>query len=115
MLRSDEECRIAETDVPVGLVNFRRKFAVAKIDAIVIHPFHQGQGLGSELMRELHKLLTSEGVVVAEFDALPGVIADMTLRGRFEAVGEALGERSGLPLVMGRVQADNPYLAGKGD
>jgi len=104
MNRTDEVCLIAEIPAKVGLVTWRQNLFVAVIDNIVIHPGVQGRGYGKRLMVALQERLVGAGVVVAEFDAIPGRVADMVVAGRFERLGEGIG-KSGLPIVKGRVMA----------
>ena len=89
-----------------GFVMFGQKLFCAKVYEIVVHPNHRGQGHASEMWRALRDKLVSEGVVVCEFDALPGLVSDLTLKGRFEEIGEGVGIHTGLPIVKGRVTAD---------
>lgn len=102
-----EQGLIGEVDgEPVGFVMFGQKFFGAKIYEIVVHPEHRGKKYASAMWRALKDKLVSEGVVVAEFDALPGLMSDLTLNGRFEKIGEGVGVHTGLPLVKGRVLAE---------
>ena len=101
-----ERCLLMETDAgPKGIITWRQNFFVAKIDNVVVHPLFQGKGFGSAMWRELQAKLESEGVVVCEFDALPGKVSNLVHEGRFEKVSEGIGEHTGLPIVSGRVKA----------
>jgi len=100
-----EQGLIGELDgSPVGVVIFSKAESTSTIYEIVVKRLGVGHGKGMWLA--LRDRLVSEGVVVADFEALPGVIADKTLRGDFEKIGESIGSKTGLPLVKGRVTAD---------
>jgi len=112
-LRTDrpEQCLILEQPQPVGLITYRQNQTVATIDNIVVHPLHRRIGHATTMTKFLFNKMVSEGVVVAEFDALPGAYADKVLNGQFEKVSEGKrmhgrGNSTGLPLVTGRVTAD---------
>lgn len=102
-----EQGLVGEVDgSPVGFVQFGQKFFGAKVYELVIHPDHRGKKYASTMWRLLKDKLVSEGVVACEFDALPGLMSDLTLNGRFKKVGEGVGLHTGLPLVKGQVTAD---------
>jgi len=104
-----ESCLIGEENGnPVGLVTFLQNLFVAVVYEIVVHPSHRGMGNAKRMWVELQDILRTEGVVVCEFDALPGAITDKVLKGDFEKVGEGVGLHTGLPTVRGRVFADTP-------
>ena len=105
MNRDDEKVLVLDIDGPVGFIKWRQKWLIAKVDNIVVHPSHRGKGYATRMMKELHSKLAGEGVIVAEFDAIPGPIADMVLRGRFKKMDEKIGE-TGLPVVVGAVTWD---------
>ena len=103
--RDDEKVLVLDVDGPVGLIKWRQNWILAKVDNIIVHPNHRGKGHSKTMIQELHSKLTKEGVMVAEFDALPGPISDMTLKGRFKKTDEKTGE-TGLPLVVGTMTWD---------
>ena len=92
--------------LPVGFLLYASSFYVAVIYELVVHPDLRSMGHGRSMWRELKDKLTSEGVVVAEFEAIPGIVADKTTNGPFLKVSEGVGEHTGLPTVKGRVTAD---------
>jgi len=105
--RADEKGLVGEVDgVPVGFIFYEPNLFVAKIYEIVIQKDLQGKGYGKAVWRALKDKLVKEGVVVAEFDALPGHIMNKTTRGDFIKVSEGTGPKTGLPIVTGRVTAD---------
>ena len=103
MFRDDEVCRV---EPGVGIITYRQSFFVAKVDELVVHPDHRGKGHARAIWRALRDELVSGGVVVAEFDAIPGPVALKVMDGTFEKVSEGIGERTGLPIITGRVTAD---------
>ncbi len=109
-LRTDnnESCLILDT---LGLITYRKNTTVVVVDNILVHPLHRGQGHGTTMAKFLFNKMISEGVVVGEFDALPGIYADKISSGQFEKVSEGKrshghGNSTGLPLITGRVTAD---------
>jgi len=105
--RDDEHCLIHEEPKgPVGLISWRVNWPVAFIDNIAVLPLQRRKGHALHMMKELQKILSSQGIVMAEFDALPGVMSNMIFRGRFEQVSTGIGPRTGLPVIKGRVMAD---------
>ena len=105
--RGDEVGLVGEVDgQPVGFVVYASNLFVARVGSIVVHPDHQGRGYSSAMLRLVHHRLMSEGVVVIEFEAIPGVIADKTLKGQYQKVGEGIGSQTGLPTVIGRATAE---------
>ncbi len=100
--RTDEECLIGVDNVPVGLVLFRRNMFVAQLDYVVTHPLHQQKGHANKMLQHLKDTLISQGVVVAEFDALPGPMAEKVMRGDYEKLSEGTGVHTGLPTIKGR-------------
>ena len=90
----------------IGFILFEQNLFVSVVYEIVVIRALRGAGHGSAMLRTLKDRFVSEGVVVCEFDALPGPIADKTLAGGFRKTGEGVGTRTGLPLVKGRVTAD---------
>ena len=108
--RKGRTCLIADDPEPVGMILFRQFFFVAVVDNLIVHPDHRGQGHARAMWESLYDRLTSEGVVAAEFDAIPGAIAAKIEegsfgRGEFEKAGEGVGPHTGLPIVRGRVVA----------
>lgn len=94
---------IGEVDgSPVGFVMFGSDGSIYEL---VIHSDNRGKKYASAMWRALRDLLVSEGITEYEFEALPGLIADLT-GPRFERVGEGVGTHTGLPTVKGRVTAD---------
>lgn len=91
---------------PVGFVLYGQNFFAAKVYEIVVHQSYRGLGHGSAMWRALKEKMVSEGVVVASFEAIPGVVADLTVKGKFQKTGEGVGEHTGLPLVKGQVTWD---------
>jgi len=106
MNRDAETCLVWEDVVPIGLLTYRKNMFVAVVDNIVVLPSERGIGHSTRMMSALKDKLVAEGVVVAEFEAIPGRIADKTIRGDFQRIGEGIGRRSGLPVVVGRVTDD---------
>ena len=105
--RTNEKGLIGMADgLPVSFVLFSQAFFVAKIHELVVHPNSRQEGHGRSTWKALRERLVGSGVVVAGFDAIPGPIAEKTLRGDFRASGEAVGEHTGLPLVKGYVTSD---------
>lgn len=105
--RADEKGLVGEVDgAPVGFVLFEQNLFVAKIYEIAVPIALRGMGHGKTMWRLLYDKMASEGVVVAEFEAIPGIIADMTLNGRFTLMGEGIGPKTGLPTVKGQVTAE---------
>ena len=100
--RGGERCLIDEH----GLITWRQNLFVAVVDNIVVHPESRGAGKARRMWQLLQETLVNDGVVVAEFKAIPGPIADKVMRGDFEKVSEGIGEKSGLPIITGRVTAD---------
>ena len=92
--------------VPVGFVLYGTFLVTAAIHDIVVHPDLRGAGHAKAMWKTLQRKLAQEGVVAAEFDALPGPIADKVSRGDFEKVSEGVGAHTGLPTIRGRVRAD---------
>jgi len=78
---------------------------LAQVYELLVRKDLQNQGHGSAMVQVLTDKLISEGVLAAEFDALPGAIAEKTKAGGFEKIGEGVGEDTGLPIVVGRVTA----------
>ena len=103
--RYREQGLVGEEDGAKGFLVFEKSFFVAKVHEIVVTPAERGQGYGSKMWHALYDLLSAEGVVVAEFDALPGVVTAKVENGDFEMVSTSVGEQTGLPLVTGRVKA----------
>ena len=104
--RADEDGFIGEVGgFSVGVVFYTAKDDFAKIYEIAVPPAIRRMGHANAILRELQKVLVARGVMVAEFDALPGAISMKTERGDFEKIGEGIGEKTGLPLVKGRVTA----------
>lgn len=88
--RTDEECRVLEDIEPLGLITFRRKFLVCYVDNIVVRPKWRGHGVSTKLIRLLRHELVREGIMVAEFETLPGVIRDQ-LGKRYQDLGNGRG------------------------
>jgi len=102
-----EQGLIAVSDgIPVGFILYAQNFFVAAVYEIVVAAEHQGKGYASQMWRALQDQLASEGVVVAEFEALPGVVSDLVSTGRFQKIGEGEGTHTGLPTIKARVTAD---------
>ena len=102
MYRDDEECRIAEeSSNKVGLITYRLGICCCVVDSLIVHKFHQGQGHSRNIVRQLAEDLMSEGVVVAEFDAMPGAVWRDIDRGKYQYVSESLGQTG--PLMRGRL------------
>ena len=89
--RDGETCLIAEEGGPVGLVVYRRNWFVMTIKNLVVHPTHRGNGHSNVIAKTLFDKVAEEGVVVAEFDAMPGPIAEKVGE-VFEFVEERQGE-----------------------
>jgi len=110
--RDDEVCQIAEEGEPVGLISYRKggDFGVVDltgmvvVDNIIVHPSHRGLGHSTAIARELREKLVSEGITLAEFDALEGPISAQIERGRYELLGEVQGQTG--VLVRGRLTVD---------
>lgn len=101
--RKGQECLIGDVDgEPVAVIIFRRAFFAAVIDNVVVHPSMRGHGHSREISRLTYNKLASEGVVAAEFEAIPGPIADL-VGSVFERVGDGVGPHTGLPVVRGRI------------
>ena len=101
-LRDNDEFGLigVETEL-VSLVIYSKE----TIHNLIVHPDYRGMGYGSLTWRLLFEKLTEEGRDYMDFEAIPGLIADLTVQGRFAKVGEGVGT-SGLPIVKGRVTAD---------
>lgn len=105
MYRDGEVCLVATEDsIPVGYICYRLGFCCCKVDYLIVHPHHRGNGRSSEIVRMLRDKLVGEGVVVAEFDALPGVISQQIEGGKFIHAGTKKGFNG--PLVVGRLTQD---------
>jgi GNAT superfamily N-acetyltransferase len=99
--RDDESCMVMDG---IGFVVYRREGSTVKDINIGVHPEQRGKGYANRMVKELRDKLVSEGVAVAEFDAIPGPIADQIERGKYINLGEKDG-RTG-KLVRGRLTAD---------
>jgi len=105
MYRDGETCLVAtENATQVGYICYRQNLVCCKVDYLLVHPFHRGKGKSSEIVRLLRDKLIKEGVVVAEFDALPGVISSQIKNGKYLHVGEKKGFNG--PLVVGQLTQD---------
>jgi hypothetical protein len=101
-----ENALIGETTEPVGLVTYIANPPTSEVFEIVIPSRLQGMGHSTAMLRLLQAKLVSEGVTECTYEALPGVIADLTTTGRFQRTGEGVGRHTGLPTVRGRATRD---------
>jgi len=98
-----EKGLIGEVDgQPVGFIVYQKGWFSAKVYQIVVPLRLRGNGYGSAMWRAIWALLQSEGVVVCDFDALPGPVAELVNSGRFVKTGEGVGAATGLPVMKGR-------------
>lgn len=105
MARDDEICRVYESGGDlIGVITYRLDPPV--IENIVVHPSARGMGNAKRIMRKLQAELVADGYTEFEFEALPGPIADMTVRGRFRRVRDSMGKQTGLPTVIGKVTSE---------
>jgi len=97
---------IAEIDgISVGYVMYEKThdgMLIGSIEIIVKKDL-RGFGHGSEIVELLTEKLTDEGGLVAEFEAIRGAFQEKVKAGGFEKIGEGIGKRTGLPVVIGRV------------
>lgn len=101
-----EQGLIGEENGPVGFIMFGQRFVASKVYEVVVHPDFRGRGFASAMWRGLKEHLVSNGVVACEFEAIPGLVADLTMSGRFRKIGEGVGIHTGLPTVVGQVTWD---------
>ncbi len=101
-----ENALIGETTEPVGLVTYMIDPPSSQVFEIVVPSRLQGMGHSTEILRALHTRFVRQGVDECTYEALPGVIADLTTQGRFQKTGEGVGRHTGLPTVKGRVTRD---------
>lgn len=90
MYRGDEECRVLQDAEPLGLITFRRNLMVCFVDNIVLRPQYRGHGASTKMIRLLRAELIREGIMVAEFETLPGVIRNQ-LGNRYQDLGNGRG------------------------
>lgn len=90
MYRTDETCLIGVDDVPVGLVTYRRGMFTAFIDNLIVHPSKRQLGYSTDMLRALKDELVADGVVVAEFKTLPGIIREQ-IGARYIDAGDGMG------------------------
>ena len=106
--RDGEKGLVGELDgEPIGYILYEvtHDGPLAQVYELLVRKDLWGQGHGSAMVQVLTDKLISEGVLAAEFDALPGAIAEKTKAGGFEYVSDGVGEDTGLPTVKGRVIA----------
>ena len=104
----EEQGRICDIDGPKGFVLYQKSGALVTIYEMCVHPYDRGKGIGKQIWQAMFQDFQKEGVVVGEFEARPGIVADKILGGQFENVGNTEGKFN--PLVKGRVTVDNEYL-----
>ena len=90
MFRTDEECRVLDDAEPLGLITFRRQFLTCFVDNIVVRPQYRGHGVSTKMIRLLRDELVREGIMVAEFETLPGIIREQ-LGKRYQDLGNGRG------------------------
>ena len=95
-----------EPEIPVGFLLISLEGELAEIHGIAVPEDLQGNGYARGMWRELKSRLIARGVTSAEFDALPGPIADKVEAGDFVKLSEGTGKDTGLPTKRGRVTAD---------
>lgn len=113
MNRSDEIALIGVEGAPVGFIKYRRgqEFPIDMrhavfVDNLIVHPMARQQGYANEIVRALRDLLVTDGVTVAQFNALAGPVAEQVERGKYEKLGEVAGNTG--TLVQGRLTVDMP-------
>lgn len=99
--RDDESCYVMEG---IGFIVYRREGDLVKDVNIGVTPAERGKGYANQMVKELRDMLVADGVKIAEFEAIPGPIANQIERGKFVNLGEAEGKTG--KLVRGRLTAD---------
>lgn len=94
---------IIEDPEAIGYIQYREVYGIGiYVDNLIIHPDHQGQGKGSQFIKDFKDYVVSQGALVGEFEAF-GKMAEW-VESRFEKIGEAEGKTG--PLVVGRITVD---------
>lgn len=86
-IRGDIKCRVMDEK---GFITYRLGFGCCEVRNIVVHPKYRGQGVGLSIIRALREELMKQGVMVAEFDTLPGVIRNQ-LGNAYQDLGNGRG------------------------
>lgn len=107
--RAGEKGLIAQRgNIPIGWVIYEQNLFVAVVYELAISATHRGRGFANEIIDLLYERLTAGGVVVAEFSALPGPIADKVSNGQFKKISEGIGAHTGLPIIRGQATPKVP-------
>ena len=90
LVRGDIKCRVLQDAEPLGLITYTRDLFTCVVKNIVVRPKYRGHGASTKMIRFLRDELVADGVVVAEFDTLPGIIRNQ-LGTRYQDLGGGRG------------------------